>query len=171
MINTTYIHLKFIIKILCLMGVCLLIGCSKSNNLKEEVDHLVGRTISVPLPTDAKCKYKIVYYVDSIGCIPCKIKPNKWMAFKDKTKTVNYEIIFITHPNAYHNLLKLIKAKDLSFVRVVLDKNNTWFKQLNITYDLLLNTFLLDSTNKVVLVGSPFYNEKMEQIYISTISK
>lgn len=161
---------SLIVPFLCVL---LCAGCSKSKRVDDEVKTLIGK--EVLLPQDFKTKETmIIHYVDSIGCIPCKILPGKWIAIHDKMKKkgiTDCDIVFVVHPYAYNDLLKLVKARGLSFVTIIRDKEGNFLKMNGVKNTSIINTFLLDSRKRILLVGNPFHNEKMEELYFSIINK
>ena len=158
-----------------IMIACILfcLGCNKSTSMDEEVKSLFGKEMLLPMDFNMR-EAMIIHYVDSIGCIPCKIRPERWVAFHEKMNKrgfVNCDIVFVVHPYAYNDLLKLVKARGLSFVTIIQDKEKKFLKTNELKNSTLINTFLVDHENRILVVGSPFHNDKKERLYFASIEK
>lgn len=95
-------YLAFIIMLICLFS------CKETQ--KEKVNHLVnewtGRRIQYPdtvhftsLGIDTsffrKSEYKIISYVDSVGCTSCKLRLAQWKIFISQLDSIgNISILF-----------------------------------------------------------------------------
>lgn len=89
----------------------------------------------------------------------------------EKKGIINCDIVFVVHPYAYNDLLKLVEARGLSFVTIIQDKERKFQTTNCLKNGSLINTFLVDERNIILVVGSPLYNEKMENLYFSSIEK
>lgn len=63
-----------------------------------------------------------------------------------------------------------------SLYDLIIDKKNLYFdvklnflKKYTLPKDLSLWTFLLDSDNKVLIVGNPIYSSEVKKLYLRTI--
>ncbi len=84
------------------------------------------------LNADSICMYKIITYIDSIGCMSCKLGLSQWQDF-----AVNVDSIF---PNTVHfqfvfqpyklNEIRLLLKRERFNHSVYIDKNNK-FNKLN----------------------------------------
>jgi hypothetical protein len=147
------------------------------------VEKWQGKTIYLPsqmnwksMGKDTICSellgssYKILTYIDSIGCTSCKFQTSKWQAFIDTCRQhqLNVSFLFIIHSANYNELDNSFIAQNFSYP-VICDVNNNFYK-LNSFPEEPYRTFLLDNDNKVLLIGSPLHNPKIWELYRETIS-
>ena len=83
--------------------------------------------------------YKIVSYVDSLGCISCKLKLEEWKEFKD---SISIPIIFIISPQIRKNLSLLYEIEGFTPDTTIVDFDEILKKKL----------FLISSPEPVRLV-------------------
>lgn len=83
----------------------------------------------------------------------------------------NFYPFFIIQPNTGDTLQTRIILSDFNFP-VLYDQNKTFTKQNSfLLNECNYNVFLVDKTNKIILIGDPNYNSKLRQLYIETIKK
>lgn len=115
------------------------------------------------LNADSICMYKIITYIDSIGCMSCKLGLSQWQDF-----AVNVDSIF---PNTVHfqfvfqpyklNEIRLLLKRERFNHSVYIDKNNKFNKLNKFPSNMNFQTFLLDRNNRVIAIGNPIYNPKV----------
>lgn len=116
--------------------------------------------------------YKIMTYVDSTGCVGCKMRIGGWMEFIDEVKSLTADSIsflFFFHPESESEVLHLLKVErfDLPFC---IDLDDSMNKLNNFPDEMSLQTFLLDKDNRVVAVGNPVYSNKIRELYLNIIT-
>jgi len=123
-------------------------------------------TIATKIPDT---KYKVLVYVDSLGCISCKLQLKQWKQFitySDSISNGDVSFLFFFHPKDAEEMEHLLKL-DRFDIPVCLD----WEDKLNhlnkFPSDMNFQTFLLDRDNKVVLIGNPIYNFSIKDIYVN----
>jgi hypothetical protein len=106
--------------------------------------------------------YKIMLYVDSLGCTNCRLKLSQWKKIMKESDTVftrKPEFLFFFQP-------KKEDEKELAFLfqqngfhhPVFIDKNNEIGKLNSFPFKPEYQCFLLDRDNKVIIVGNPSLN-------------
>lgn len=116
-------------------------------------------------------KYKVFSYIDSIGCVSCKLKLSEWKKFISMIdslypNTVCFQFVF--QPYKYRELQLMLKREKFS-VPVCIDKNGK-FEELNkFPLNIDFQTFLLDKENKVLAIGNPVHNPKVKELYMKII--
>ena len=153
----------------------LLYGCKREDGLNEQLKQMINKEIVFEdsIYKNNK-KFTVVHYVDSIGCIPCKLRPYDWIAFQTRIDSLynnDVEIVFISHINAIKDLKKLMIAKEMHDIVLLPDYANRWANGNQIRNNQLFYTMLLDSNNRVLVIGEPFLNEKMIELYDDAIIK
>ena len=167
--------------------VCLLVSsCEESE--KERLSRLVseweGKEILFPAHStftiqgkdtvdfDFKdADYKIVTYIDSIGCTSCKLQLPRWkelMAEVDSLTGGRVPFLFYFHPKDIKELRFLTRRE--SFTHPVCFDEKDDFNQLNhFPSEMMFQTFLLDRENRVIALGNPIQNPKVKELYLNLI--
>ena len=112
--------------------------------------------------------YKIVMYVDSIGCVSCKLQLSRWKEFIGQVDSVcNKDIpfLFFFQPKDNQELRRILKIDNFS-LPVCIDTEDRFNKLNHFPSDMMFQTFLLDKDNKVVVIGNPIYNLKVRDLYL-----
>ena len=95
----------------------------------------------------ASTYYKIVTYVDSLGCLSCKLQLLErinFIAEVDSVTSRNVSFYFFFHPRNRKELIMTLQSEDF-------------------------RTFLLDNTNKVILVGNPMHHPRIKEMYMGQL--
>lgn len=167
------------------LSVILFISCENKDReiLVKLMQEWKGREILYPndmhffmqgrdtLNADSICMYKIITYIDSIGCMSCKLGLSQWQDF-----AVNVDSIF---PNTVHfqfvfqpyklNEIRLLLKRERFNHSVYIDKNNKFNKLNKFPSNMNFQTFLLDRNNRVIAIGNPIYNPKVKELYLKII--
>lgn len=121
---------------------------------------------------DEKGTYRIISYVDSAGCMSCKLQLPKWKELICKTDSLLGDKLtyhFYFHPKDLKDL-KYVLRRDRFNYPVCIDLQDE-FNQLNrFPSDMTFQTFLLDSLNRVVAMGNPVHNAKVKELYLSILT-
>lgn len=118
-----------------------------------------------------KCKYTIVSYLDSIGCLSCRLKLSDWDLF---VKQLNVEmqssvcVLFVIHTKRKKDVNYIIK-KALFKYPVFFDKKDSFNILNHFPLDESFRSFLLDENNKVIAIGNPIHNPKVRELYLQII--
>lgn len=124
-----------------------------------------------PSLLDREWDYAIVSYTDSMGCISCKLKLDKWKEFinqKDSIFKKKVEVLLFLHPSEIKETLLLLKGSRFDYP-VCIDHNDAFNKLNNLPTDIAFHTFLIDKQNKVLAIGNPIQNHKIEELYLKII--
>ncbi|MDE5761855.1 MAG: DUF1573 domain-containing protein [Bacteroides sp.] len=116
-------------------------------------------------------KYKILTYVDSIGCISCKLQLGKWktlMKEMDVAGKNSVKFLFFFSPEKRRDFLGTLKSEDFDYP-VCLDDENRLNKLNHFPSEMAFQTFLLDKDNKVLAIGNPIHNPKVKELYLKII--
>jgi hypothetical protein len=123
------------------------------------------------IPTDSP-HYKILMYVDSTGCISCKLRLTDWTRILHETDSLfgdQVDVLFFFQPKNEKELA-LIFRRDGFSLPVFLDRKSR-LEQLNhFPATMEQRCFLLDQNNKVVLIGNPALNPKIWELYKQQIA-
>ncbi len=128
---------------------------------------LAGGGVFVKEPSD----FTIVAYYDSEGCTGCRMRLPKWLDYikilEDYAES-DIKVYMIVAPEIKRDLIGTVNRLGLGET-VVVDSSGQFPSLNSMTEDPLLQTFLLDSDNRVVLVGNPFDSPVLERLYLKAI--
>ncbi len=117
-------------------------------------------------------KYKILTYVDSVGCISCKLQLGKWKTFMEEVNSLGIDsvkFLFFFSPEKRRDFLSTLKSAGFTYP-ICIDKENKLNKLNHFpTTDMSFHTFLLDKDNKVLAIGNPIHNSKVRELYLKII--
>ena len=120
---------------------------------------------------ERKTFYTILNYVDSIGCIGCKLKLNRWDIWVHELDSIfaeSVKVIFLCHP-MIRNELDMYIAHDNFSCPINFDIRNEFFNNNKVLSTSAFQTFLLDKNNRVLAVGNPIHNPKVKELYLKII--
>lgn len=120
----------------------------------------------------ADTDYKVVTYIDSVGCTSCKLQLPRWKQFMQEVDSIvnsNIPFVFYFHPKDMKEL-RYITRRDAFVYPVCFDEMDD-FNQLNqFPGEMTFQTFLLDKDNKVVAMGNPVHNPKVKELYLKVLT-
>ena len=170
-----------------LLLLSLLTACKENN--KEKFAQLVqewqGKEIVFPQnmaftrfvtePVDYRipdAEYKVLVYVDSVGCTSCKLQLLKWkelIAHVDSATNGNVPFIFVFQSKDDRELRYILKRDNFDRP-VCIDRNNRFDELNQFPQDITFQTFLLDKDNKVKVIGNPVHNLAVRDLYLKQIT-
>lgn len=177
--------------LLLAMGCCYLTACnSRKAEVQKKVEQMQASVITVPYEqmecwaTDSvisdspwnKAKLQLVHYVDSATCSSCylrKVALNTLLFGIERLSNNEFYNVFIITPDskAKETLKSKYQGKQIPQT-IFVDTANIFMKaNPNIPSESMFHTFLLDENNKVVLVGNPMLNNKIEDMMISILEE
>lgn len=169
--------------------VFLLFSCSEGHRLKREMEKFYYSTVKMPdnlvvnyNGTDTvinnifESKVKFIVYLDSLGCGSCSIKKmdlwNPLIRYANNSEN-KLKIYFIFNPAVKDlNSIKIaLKSYPVNYP-VFIDEKGT-FKKHNplLPKDKLFHCFMLDDSNKVVLVGNPLGNNGIGDVFYKKVDE
>lgn len=173
-----------------ILGLCVcLLAASCEESEKERLGSLVneweGKEILFPAHStftiqgkdtvDFEFKntdYKIVTYIDSVGCTSCKLQLPRWKQLIEAVDSLtggSVPFLFYFHPKDLKELRYYTRRDDFTYP-VCFDEKDE-LNQLNqFPSDMTFQTFLLDRDNKVVAMGNPVLNPKVKELYLGLVT-
>ena len=170
-----------------LLMLCLLAACQDSD--KQRLTRLVqewdGKEISFPAQAvftvqgrdtvDFRWQaapYRIVTYVDSLGCASCKLQLPKWKQLIAETDSLfgkdKLSYVFFFHPKDARELTYLTRRDGFTYP-VCFDREDAFNRVNRFPSEMALQTFLLDKDNRVVAIGNPVHNPQVKELYLNII--
>lgn len=120
----------------------------------------------------ADADYKVVTYIDSVGCTSCKLQLPRWKQFMqevDSTMNGNIPFAFYFHPKDMKEL-RYITRRDAFTYPVCFDEKDDFNALNHFPSKMTFQTFLLDKDNKVVAIGNPVHNPKVKELYLRVLT-
>ena len=173
-----------------ILGLCVcLLAASCEESEKERLSRLVkeweGKEILFPTHStftiqgkdtvdfDFKdAEYKVVMYVDSVGCTDCKLQLPRWkelMTEVDSLRGGSVSFLFYFHPKDLREL-RFLTRRDAFAYPVCFDDKDEFNHLNNFPSEMMFQTFLLDKENKVIALGNPVLSPKVKELYLNLIS-
>lgn len=116
--------------------------------------------------------YKILVYIDSIGCTSCKLQLPKWkelIEYTDSMTQGKVPFLFFFHPKDNKEIRYLLKRGGFN-LPVCIDRKDLLNKLNKFPADITFQTFLLDKNNKVTVLGNPVHNTAVKDLYLKQIT-
>ncbi|MDR0423817.1 MAG: hypothetical protein LBH46_04520 [Rickettsiales bacterium] len=166
-------------------------SCTK-NGTKEHARKIVvewtGKEVRFPkelsctsMGKDTTCidlqndNYKILLYVDSLGCTSCRLKLAEWKKIMKEADSVfsrKPEFVFFFQPKKKDEKELQFIFKQNSFRHpVFIDKQNEINKLNSFPSQTEYQCFLLDKDNKVLIVGNPSLNSGIWTLFKKVIAE
>lgn len=164
--------------------ILVLVFCSCNNNdrISNEVRDLYGRKIAFPdgyvslsyhdsVSVDSLLTkdVKLVSYIDNLPCTSCGVKMlHAWI---EEVKEIDPEVAYVIVVQTQEKNVLFENIDSMRLPCPLMYYDTSVFGEANKLDILARNkTFLLNKENKIVLVGEPFGNEKLTQLYKKTIA-
>lgn len=116
-------------------------------------------------------EYKIVTYIDSLGCASCKLRLPSWMELIQQLDAMDRKvpILFYLHPFDSRSLKAILRRDNFNYP-VCMDADDQLNKINRFPSNIDFQTFLLDKDNKVVAMGNPVHNPKVKELYLNILN-
>ena len=116
--------------------------------------------------------YKVVTYVDSMGCTSCKLQLLCWKEFLSEVDSLtegSVPFLFYFHLKGMKDL-RYLTRRDRFAYPVCFDEKDDFNRLNRFPREMMFQTFLLDKDNKVIAIGNPVLNPKVKELYVSLIT-
>lgn len=114
-------------------------------------------------------KYKIVTYIDT-RCYICLNELGLWNEYIKNHRSLDVEYLLFLRIDDFRKVEYFLQHIDFEYP-IIADMNNTFFENNKLPMDKALNTFLIDSTNRIVLIGNPAKVPALSDLYIDYLEK
>lgn len=118
-----------------------------------------------------KMQYTIISYVDSAGCLSCKLRLPMWRQFIQQLDSIYSDkvcVLLFLHSKSKIELYHLLKNCKFNYP-VCIDEDDKLNRLNHFPSDMSFQTFLLDKDNKVLAIGNPIHNPKVKELYLKII--
>ena len=127
-------------------------------------------TTNFVIPTS---DYKVLVFVDSIGCTSCKLQLSRWKEFIRSTDSIsqkNIPFLFFFQFDDQWEIHSLLIRENFD-KPICLDRSDSLNQLNHFPKDIRFQVFLLDKNNKVVVIGNPVHNPIVKELYLEEISR
>lgn len=116
-------------------------------------------------------RFKILTYVDSLGCTTCKLQLPKWKNFLSSLDSaqLSASVLFFFNSSSVHEICHLLKRFDFNYF-VYWDVKDNLNHLNHFPADFRFQTFLLDSHNRVLVIGNPIHNPLIKELYLQVMT-
>ena len=119
-----------------------------------------------------KTDYKVVVFVDSVGCISCKLQLPKWKEFMHEVDSLsdgNVPFVFFFQTKDVRELRYILRRDNFSHP-VCIDTEDSFYKLNRFPGEMMFQAFLVDSENRVKVIGNPIHNLSIKDLYLKEIA-
>ena len=116
--------------------------------------------------------FKVITYVDSIGCTSCKLQLHRWKELITEMDSITsgaVPFLFYFHPKDMKELRYLTRRDNFTYP-VCFDEDDEFNSLNRFPSEMTFQTFLLDKENKVIGMGNPVHNPKVKELYLMKIT-
>ena len=127
-------------------------------------------TTNFVIPTS---DYKVLVFVDSIGCTSCKLQLSRWKEFIRYTDSIsqkNIPFLFFFQFDDQWEIHSLLIRENFD-KPICLDRSDSLNQLNHFPKDIRFQVFLLDKNNKVVVIGNPVHNPNLKELYLEEIGR
>ena len=183
-LSKMYRGLRLSMCYLLLLQTCYFIACnSDSNEAATVVSDWIGKKIvfpsnipctrlGEPVPCEPQTSiYKVLLYIDSIGCTSCDLRIDEWKKIISESQSNSLKKLsfhFYFNPRKGEDLSDLFKRENFK-EQVYIDKDDLLNKENKFLTQMTFQCFLLNEKDEVVLVGNPTLNSNIRKIYLDLI--
>lgn len=122
--------------------------------------------------------YKILCFVDSLGCTSCRLQLPKWKEFMvtvdsvsavDSLNSTPVQFLFFFVPKKKMDVYYNLRTSKFTYP-VCIDEKDSLNRLNHFSSDERFQTFLLDKDNKVLAMGNPVHNPRIKDLYLEIIT-
>ncbi len=119
-----------------------------------------------------KSDYKVVVFVDSVGCVSCKLQLSRWKEFMHEVDSLSdgaVPFVFFFQSKDLRELRYIFKCDGFSHP-VCIDTDDEFNRLNHFPGEMMFQTFLVDSENRVKVIGNPIHNLSVKELYLKELT-
>lgn len=119
-----------------------------------------------------KSDYKVVVFVDSVGCVSCKLQLSRWKEFMHEVDSLSdgaVPFVFFFQSKDLRELRYILKCDGFSHP-VCIDTDDEFNRLNHFPGEMMFQTFLVDSENRVKVIGNPIHNLSVKELYLKELT-
>lgn len=181
---------KILVFLILMMGIFIFLFINREDEDDETmsiVSEWIGREIRMPnnslndfldrgetVKTFSEllgAEFKILLYIDSVGCMPCKLRLPEWNKLIREFEEISSDklaFLLLFHQKNEMELPFLLKREKFNYP-VFIDVADEINQLNNFPVQSAYQCFLLDKNNRVLLIGNPIKNSRIKDLYLKTI--
>lgn len=164
--------------IFAILMFCIAACHNTSKTAADMVDHWLDKKVIFPANsvftlygkdtvdyTTTYVDYKLLVYVDTVGCTSCKLQLEQWhdwIQYLNKKSPYKVSYLFYFFPKNAEELKELLEYNKFP-IPVCMDEKDE-INHLN-HFNKGIHVLLLDENDRVVLIGNPILNPKIKDLY------
>ena len=116
--------------------------------------------------------HKVLVYVDSTGCTSCRLQLHEWKKFiaeVDSAMNGSVPFLFFLSPKSVKEARYITRRDDFIYP-ICVDMQNRLDSLNRFPEEEMFHTFLLDSDNRVTVIGNPIHNRAVRDLYMKTMT-
>lgn len=165
----------------------LFISCSQPSQTEQELREVLNTTLNIEMFESVQHRdslismqqlrekhshLSVVYLRD--GCQPCYPKFVEWhQKMDDLEQDSGHTVLFIIQTNEYDRFIskvRLLGGEIDEKYFIIIDPDHQFVINNSEIPDWIINSsMLIDSENKIKMVGSPWINEDMKRLFYETV--
>jgi hypothetical protein len=166
-----------ILSLTAILASFILYACKDEIMIEQMLKNSIGKVINFPniepvyaFKTDSvdivhnQRNYKILNYIDSVGCTKCKLRMDTWKDYIEELGS-DVDFLFYFHPKNEKELLSSLRREYFINYPVYIDKNDELNRLNRFPDNPMFQCFLLNKDNKVLAVGNPAANIRIWELY------
>ncbi|WP_175629196.1 DUF1573 domain-containing protein [Bacteroides acidifaciens] len=122
--------------------------------------------------TREQSSYTILNYVDTIGCVSCRLQLPRWKVMMEELDSLypnKVNCLMVFNPKGKRKLIKHLRNNQFNYF-VYIDEKDTLNKMNDFLNEENFTTFLLDKKDKIIAIGNPVLKPKIRDLYFDIIS-
>lgn len=117
-------------------------------------------------------RYKVIVFVDSVGCISCKLQLPKWKDLineVDSLSETDIPFLFFFQTKNVSEIRHILRCDNFANP-VCIDTADDLYKLNRFPSNMMFQTFLVDAGNRVKVIGNPIHNLSVKELYLKEIA-
>ncbi|ASB47939.1 hypothetical protein [Alkalitalea saponilacus] len=163
-------------------------SCSRVSQSENELRSILNTQLNIDqfdsvIHRDSKISFQLfretysylsVVYLQE-GCMPCYPKFVEWHQEMERIGNISdYSVLFIIQtewPDVFFKKTSEISNKSDERFYIIIDPEHQFFIKNNQIPNWIMNSsMLIDKENKIKMVGAPWINEDMKNLFYKTVS-
>ncbi len=117
-----------------------------------------------------KKEYKILTFISG-DCTPCIQQLFDWAKFHDELEDYdNVQLFFIMQSVDHSYFMQMYRQNIPDNYSLVFDPGNDFIRCNKLPSEKIFQTILINSENRIIIIGNPIFNEKLNDLYIKTLN-
>ncbi|TCO04417.1 hypothetical protein [Natronoflexus pectinivorans] len=167
--------------------IILLTSCSQPSQTEQELREALNTTLKIDMfetiqhhdslitMQQLREKYShlsVVYLQD--GCSPCYPKFVEWhQKMEEINHTPGHTVLFVIQTEEYNSFLRKVRSLGETINEkyyIIIDPDHQFFTNNSLPNWIMNSSLLINKENKIKMVGAPWVNEDMKELFYKTVA-